>query len=174
MGCGEGAARRRQRGGRRRCRERGGLAGLVLLCPLFDYVGRMLSGKPYWSTARMALTDDGVDLLAKRGWLEHAGHFRIGRALLNEICCFQAHDRVEELTVPLLTVHGSADDVAPHETSHRFTWMADDPEFATIDGAGHMFVHPDDDDGAGGEHPATRRYREAACSRVLNWIDDRI
>ena len=148
------------------------LAGLVLLCPVFDYAGRMLRGKPYWDRNRLT-ANGAAELFSGRGWLEH-GEFRIGPAMLNEIAGLQVDParRVADLGVPLLTIHGSVDSVAPYDMSHRCTWRADEPEFATIEGADHMFTDPDDDESCG--HPATRRFRNAACGRAIDWMGDRV
>ena len=148
------------------------LCGLVLLCPLFDYGKRMLFSSTHWTTGR-GLDDDGVDMVRVRGWLDHhTGGFRIGSAMLNEFVFLRPQDRVGDLDVPLLTIHADADDVAPYGTSNRCTWRADDPDFVTIKGAGHMFVHHDDNGDC--KHPATQRFRDAVCDNAVEWIGDRV
>ena len=143
-------------------------AGLVLLNPLFDYPRRLLHGKPWWSAARMGLTEEGMDALVERGWLDHHG-FRIGPAMLNELPCIRPQDRVVGLPMPLLTVHGDADETAPHDISRRCTARARRSEFATIEGADHGFVRRGDDGGGGG-HADTRRFRAAVLDKVASWI----
>ena len=144
------------------------LAGLVLLNPLFDYGKRMLFDKPYWSGG--GLTADGLGMLAGRGWLDH-GEFRIGPAMLNELLCIRPQESVENLGVPLLTVHGDADSMVPHGVSRSCTGRARDSEFVTIGGADHGFVHPDDDGDYA--HPDTLRFREAVFGKVLSWVGAR-
>ena len=143
------------------------LKGLVLLNPLFDYGKRMLFDKPYWDGG--GLTADGLGRLSERGWLDH-GEFRIGPAMLNELFYVRPQDRVEDLGVPLLTVHGDADSMVPHDTSRRCTDRARDSEFVTISGADHGFVHPDDEDYT---HPDTLRFRDAVFDKVLSWMGAR-
>ena len=143
------------------------LRGLVLLNPLFDYGKRMLFDKPYW--IRGGLTNDGLATLSGRGWLEH-GEFKIGPAMFNELFHVRPQDRVGNLGVPLLTVHGNADSMVPHETSRRCTGEACDSEFVTINGADHGFVHPDDEDYT---HPDTLRFRDDVFAKVLSWMGAR-
>lgn len=142
--------------------------GLVLLNPLFDYGRRMLFDKPYWGGG--GLTADGLAALAGRGWLEH-GEFRIGPAMLNELLCVRPQDAVRNLGVPLLTIHGDADTMVPHDVSRRCTEEARDSEFVTIRGADHGFVHPDDE---GYDHPDTLRFRAAVLDKAFSWIGSRI
>ena len=144
------------------------LGGIVLLNPLFDCCGRMLLDKPYWNWSGLA--DDAIGMLARRGWLEHDGGFRIGIAMYNELFCVRPQDRVGEIDAPLLTIHGDADSVASHNVSRACTNMAKDSEFLSIHGADHGFVHPDDVDGT---HPDTRRLRDAALSKAALWISAR-
>ena len=143
-------------------------AGLVLLNPLFDYGRRMLFDKPYWGEG--GLTDDGLAALACRGWLEH-GRFRTGPDMLNELLCIRPQDAVRDLGVPLLTLHGDADTMVPHDVSRRCTEEARDSEFVTIMGADHGFVHPDDE---GYDHPDTVRFRDAVFGKVVSWIGSRM
>ena len=143
------------------------LKGLVLLNPLFDYGKRMLFDKPYWSGG--GLTAGGLGMLAGRGWLDH-GEFRIGPAMFNELLYIRPQSRVGDIGVPLLTVHGDADSMVPHDISRSCTAMARDSEFVTIRGADHGFVHPDDEDCT---HPDTLRFRDAVLSKALSWIEAR-
>ena len=143
------------------------LRGLVLLNPLFDYGKRMLFDKPYWNGR--GLTPDGLGRLEGRGWLDH-GEFRIGPSMFNELLCVRPQDRVGDLGVPLLTVHGDADSMVPHDTSRRCTGRARDSEFVTIRGADHGFVHPDDETYT---HPDTLRFRDAVFGKVLSWMGER-
>ena len=144
------------------------LAGIVLLCPQFDVRSRFLTGKPhYWGPH--GILRAARDLLARRGWLEHDGGFRVGRAMFDELSVVRPQDRIAGVDVPVLTMHGDMDSVAPYDVSHDCTARAPDSEFATIVGADHGFVHPSDGTG-NGEHEDTRRFRDAALSRVVAWI----
>ena len=143
------------------------LAGIVLLCPQFDVRSRFLTGKPhYWGPH--GILRAARDLLARRGWLEHDGGFRVGRAMFDELSVVRPQDRIAGVDVPVLTMHGDVDSVAPYDVSHDCTARAPDSEFATIVGADHGFVHPSDT--GNGEHEDTRRFRDAALSRVVAWI----
>ena len=90
--------------------------GLVLLNPLLDYGKRMLFDKPFWEDG--ALTERGRAELDGRGWLPH-GEFRIGRSLFNELFRIRPHERLKELSVPMLAIHGSADSMVPYEIAKR-------------------------------------------------------
>lgn len=145
------------------------LAGIVLLCPLFDCRKRFLTDKPYWG--RTGLSDEAAAWLAYRGWIEHAGGFRIGRAMYNELSIVRPQDRIADVDVPMLTIHGDADTIAPYGTSRDCTATARDSEFATVAGADHGFAHPDDEDGS---HQDTRRFRDAALAKAVSWIEARL
>lgn len=140
------------------------LRGLVLLNPLFDYARRMLFDKPYWGGG--GLTDDGLRRLEEDGWLDHYG-FRIGPAMFNELLRLRPHERVRDLDVPLLTVHGDADSMAPYGVSRACTGEARRSEFVTVEGADHGFVRPGDEECT---HPDTLRFRDAVYSRALDWM----
>ena len=145
------------------------LAGLVLFSPLFDFRRRLLVDKPYWGPS--GPSKKALAALWCRGWLEHDGGFRIGVNLYNELSVVRPQDRVADVDVPLLAVHGDADSVAPHGVSRACTSTARDSEFATIQGADHGFVHPDDDGARdGGTHPDTRRFRNAALAKAVSWM----
>ena len=144
------------------------LAGIVLLCPQFDVHRRFLADKPhYWGPH--GILRAARDMLARRGWLEHDGGFRVGRGMFDELSVVRPQDRIAGVDVPVLTMHGDLDSVAPYDVSHDCTARAPVSEFATIVGADHGFVHPSDDTG-NGEHKDTRRFRDAALSRVVAWI----
>ena len=138
--------------------------GLVLLNPLFDYGKRMVFDKPYWNEG--GLTNDGLRHLEEFGWLDHNG-FRIGPAMFNELLHLQPYARVKDLDIPLITIHGNADSMVPHDISRRCTGEARKSEFVTVEGADHGFVHPDDEDYT---HPDTLRFRDAVYKRVLDWM----
>lgn len=137
--------------------------GLVLLNPLLDYGRRMIFDKPYWSGG--GLTDAGIARLSGRGWLDH-GEFRIGPAMFNELLYMRPQDRVRDLAIPLLVIHGDKDSVVPHGTARRCAGEARDSEFVTVEGADHGFVHPDDEDYT---HPDTLRFRDGVFKKVLEW-----
>lgn len=138
--------------------------GLVLLNPLFDYGKRMVFDKPYWDGS--GLTEDGLRSLAERGWLDHNG-FRIGPAMFNELLHLQPYARVRDIDIPLITIHGDADSMVPHDISRRCTGEARDSEFVTVEGADHGFVHPDDEDYT---HPDTLRFRDSVYEKALGWM----
>ena len=145
------------------------LAGLVLFSALFDCRKRLLTTKPYWGPS--GPSREAVAALWCRGWLGHDGGFRIGRGLYNELTVVRPQDRAADVDVPLLAVHGDADSVAPYDVSRACTSTARDSEFATIKGADHGFVHPDDDGAKdSGTHPDTRRFRHAALGKAVSWM----
>lgn len=141
------------------------LAGLVLLCPLFDFRRRFLTEKPYWGAA--GPSEEAQDHMARRGWLEHDGGFRIGPAMYNELSVVRPQDRAADVDVPLLAIHGNEDSIAPHDVSRYCTATARDSEFVSIAGADHGFAHPDDDDGT---HADTQRFRDEVLARAVSWI----
>ena len=141
--------------------------GLVLLNPLFNYGKRMVFDKPYWNGG--GLTEDGLRSLAERGWLDHNG-FRIGPAMFNELLHLQPYARVRDLDIPLITIHGDADSMVPHDISRRCTGEVRDSEFVTVEGADHGFIHPDDEDYT---HPDTLRFRDAVYKKALEWMGAR-
>ena len=144
------------------------LAGIVLLCPLFDCRKRFLTDRPYWSGT--GLSDEAAAGLAYRGWLEHAGGFRIGRAMYNELSIVRPQDRIADVDIPVLTIHGDVDAVAPYDTSRAYAAKAKDSEFVAVRGADHGFVHPDDESC---RHPDTRRLRDEALAKAVSWISAR-
>lgn len=141
--------------------------GLVLLNPLLDYGRRMLFDKPFWEGG--ALTKGGQEGLNGEGWLPH-GEFRMGKALFNELFCIRPHERLKELGVPLLAIHGSSDSVAPYEIARGCVSECLDSEFVTVEGADHGFAHPGDGDL---ERPETERFRKGVIEKVADWAGKR-
>ena len=145
----------------------GSLSGVVLLNPLLDYAKRMLFDKAFWRDG--ALTEDGVRDLCRDGWLGH-GEFRIGRPLLNELFFIRPQEKIKDLGVPLLTMHGDADSMVPHDTAKERTQECAGSEFVTVRGADHGFTHPGDEEF---DHPETLRFRAAVFERALEWMKKR-
>ena len=145
--------------------------GVVLLNPLFEYDKRLVYGRADWHDG--SLTKRGMDAMAGRGWLRH-GEFRMGAALFNEALRIRPQHRVASLCVPMLTVHGDADSVAPFDVSRIWTTMAVDNKFVAIHGADHGFTHPDECRGGGEQrrcgHPDTERFRGEAIDATVDWI----
>lgn len=140
------------------------LRTLVLLNPLFDYALRMLYSKPYWNQNK--LTDEGMKTLKKQGWLPH-GSFHMGRALVNELLHIKPYEKMQQLTIPVLTIHGDKDSMVPYEIAKRYGLPNPKSGFITIEGADHGFTHPDDEDFT---HPTTIKNREVVFNKVIDWI----
>ncbi len=64
-------------------------------------------------------------------------------------------DSIVDVKVPILIVHGTADDVVPVEHAHGLAERAPDAELVVIDGALHVL-----------------RRDERAVERVLRWLDE--
>jgi uncharacterized protein len=91
------------------------VARLVMLCPRIDYKKRTIDSRPYW-------TDDYLDEahaagLTEQGFIQYAPTFRHGRAFLNEVFWLQPHTVLGDIQAPTLIVHGTADTLAPIDTS---------------------------------------------------------
>ena len=142
----------------------GRLAGLVLLNPLLDYAKRMLFDKPFWRGR--SLDGKAAEDLRVRGWLEH-GRFRMGRPLINELLLIRPHESIRDLKIPLLTMHGDADSMVPHDVSKKCTQECARSEFVTVRGADHGFARPGDEDL---DHPDTLRFRGEVLARTLEWL----
>lgn len=140
------------------------IRGVMLFNPLLDYAKRMIFDKEFWRDG--ALTEDGIRDLSGDGWLGH-GEFRIGRPLLNELFHIRPQEKIKDLEVPLLTIHGDADSMVPYDTAKERTLECAGSEFVTVGGADHGFTRPGDEEF---DHPETLRFREVVFERALEWI----
>ena len=138
---------------------------LVLLNPVLNYGQRMLYSKSYWSKDH--ITTGGAKILQKQGWLHH-GSFRMGRALINELFYVKPFEKISDIMIPILTIHGDKDSMVPINVSKKFAKSNKKSEFMSIKGADHGFTNPDDEDFT---HPNTLQFRSIVFNKVLSWIN---
>ena len=146
------------------CGNHESLSGVILFNPLLDYAKRMIFDKEFWRDG--SLTEEAVRDLGGRGWLAH-NEFRIGRPLLNELFHIRPHEKLKDLRVPLLTIHGDADSMVPHNIAKARTQECPRSEFITVEGADHGFTRPGDEEF---DHPDTLRFRDAVFAKALEWM----
>ena len=143
----------------------GSLSGVMLLNPLPDYAERTHFDKEFWRDG--ALTEEGARDLERDGWLRH-GRFRMGRPLLDELFFIRPQEKIKDLGVPLLTMHGGADGAVPHDTAKERTRECAGSEFVTVSGADHGFAHPGDEEF---DHPETLRFRAGVFEKAPEWME---
>lgn len=139
---------------------------IVLLNPILDYARRMLFTKPYWDKDHLTLK--GAQNLRKSGWLPH-GSFKMGRGLINELLFIKPFEKISEITIPILTIHGDKDSMAPFDIAKKYTKANKKSEFVPIKGADHGFTNPDDEEFT---HPNTIKFRSIVFEKVMNWIKE--
>lgn len=139
---------------------------LVLINPLFNYKGRLIEEKPYWS-------DDQIDTaagreLSERGFVAHSPSFRLGRPLLNELFYLRPQDELDRVLAPTLIIHGTGDTFVPISSSREHvTKIRAETKLIEIDGAQHGIAVHDDPQYV---DPQTQAWQAQAISDIVRWI----
>lgn len=76
---------------------------------------------------------------------------------------------MNDLSIPVLTIHGDHDSMVPFEIAKKYGTPNNQCSFVTIEGADHGFTNPDDEDFT---HPDTIRFRSVVFEKVLKWISE--
>jgi len=100
--------------------------GMVLLCPAFGFMGRMPE------------LPDGADTVLYRG------EYELHRSVFEDALQYDESTLAARLGMPILLVHGTADDVIPLASSEAFfaALPSDRKEFLRIEGGDHRLNEP--------------------------------
>ena len=119
-----------------------GVESLVLLNPVLDLERTFL--KPELPWARRSFHEEGFRSLKERGYLLIDGHFRVGKALIEEMKTFRPYDVLCSLELPTLTLHGDRDTFVSYDIARQYGYPNPRSRFVTIPGAEHGFGRPED------------------------------
>lgn len=139
---------------------------LVLLYPLFNYKGRLIDEKPYWS-------DDYIDAdaareLSEQGFVAHSPSFRLGRPLLNELFYLRPREELAKIGAPTLVVHGTADTFIPVSSSREhITKINAETKLIEVEGAQHGLAVHDDPQYL---NPQSQEWQAQAILDIVSWI----
>lgn len=139
---------------------------IVLLNPLLDYGRQMLFLKPYWHDGK--LSSEGAETLKKQGWLPHR-RFKMGRELVNELLYIKPYEKMGNLSIPVLTIHGDHDSMVPFEIAKKYGMPNNQCSFVAIKGSDHGFRSIDSKDFA---HPDAIRFKNIVFEKILDWISE--
>ncbi|MGI8335716.1 alpha/beta hydrolase [Actinomadura scrupuli] len=138
---------------------------LVLFNPLLNYKKRFVDDKPYWHDDH--LSREAGRELAESGSLKHSPTFKLGRPLLNEVFHLQPHQVLNEISMPTLIVHGTADTFIPVESSRDALRQIKDAQLVEIEGAQHGFALHDDPQYL---DPQTQAWQAHVIRTVTDWL----
>lgn len=140
---------------------------LVLLNPQLDHRTRFIDEKPWWVDD--VLDDEHAQQLDARGYLDHAGSVRTGRAMLNEVFWIRACTVLDRLQVPTLLLHGTEDILIPIDSSRSAAARIAQADLVEFPGAAHGLSVPGD-----GRYllPQTRAWQRAAFAAIASWVLD--
>ena len=117
-----------------------GIACLVLLNPVLDLRRTFLEPEVLWP--KQSFNAAGFEHLEEHGFLWLDGHFKIGRALVDEMRTCAPYQQLARLEIPVLTLHGDEDTCVPHAVSQLHGVPNPRSRFVTIPGADHGFGRP--------------------------------
>ncbi|HEX6512140.1 MAG TPA: alpha/beta fold hydrolase [Chloroflexota bacterium] len=127
---------------------------LVLLNPVLDLLKTFL--EPVCPWPRASFNAPGFAHLERHGFLWLDGHFKIGRALVEEMRRAAPGERLKGLDIPVLTLHGDADGCVPYEVARELGAPNPRSRFVTVPGADHGFGRPHE--------------REQVVQAALDWL----
>lgn len=148
-------------------RHPGQVRRLVLINPLLDYKQRFIDGKSEWHDDQVS--EDAGQALTGRGFLPHSPAFRLGRPLLNEVFYLDPRQALDDLTVPVLIVHGTKDTFIPVSSSRAAVGEITraSARLIEIEGAQHGIAVHDD---PGYADPQTQRWQASVISSITGWV----
>lgn len=139
---------------------------LVLINPLLNYRKRFIDDKPYWHDGQ--IDQEAGAKLAADGYIDHNPTFKLGRPLLNEVFYFRPNESLDELSLPVLVVHGTADTFIPVDSSRDLARsLGDCARLLEIEGAQHGIAVPDD---PGYLDPRTQGWQAQVITAIADWL----
>jgi uncharacterized protein len=132
-------------------------SSLVLWNPVLDYEKTFLNPKLGW--AKEYFNEIGYRNLNSRGFLM-LEDFQIGTTLVDEMRAIKPYRLMQQISCPVLTLHGDKDSKVPFEISEKYAMCNKSNEFIVLKGAEHAFLRPQD--------------REIAVSRSVDWFSNHV
>jgi pimeloyl-ACP methyl ester carboxylesterase len=100
--------------------------------------------------------------------LSHSPTFKLGRPLLNEVFYLWPDQAVDQITVPMLVLHGTGDTFIPVQSSRDLVMKVAGPaELIEIDGAQHGIAAHDDPQYL---DPRTQAWQATAIQSITAWL----
>jgi len=139
---------------------------LVLINPLLNYRKRFVDDKPYWTNGQ--INEEAAARLAADGYLEHSPTFKLSRPLLNEVFYLRPHEALDQITLPVLIVHGTGDTFIPVESSRGLAdCLGERAQLVEIEGAQHGIAVPEDPKYL---DPQTRAWQKQTIGQIAAWL----
>lgn len=140
--------------------------GLVLINPLLDYRKRFIEDKPFWSDGEID-EEAGARLMAD-GFIAHSPTFKLGRPMLNEVFYLRPVDSLDQVPVPVLIVHGTADTFIPVESSRSLAArLGTRAQLVEIEGAQHGIAAYDDPQYL---DPRSQVWQAQVIEKIARWL----
>lgn len=142
------------------------IKGLVLLCPVLDYVSTFL--KPIVPWAKGSFNKSGFENLDKKGFLLLDDEFELGAKLIEEFKVIKPYEFLAEVKSPLLVIHGDKDSMVPFKVSKKYSKPNEKSHFIAIKNADHGFVDANDETGKSNN---SIRNKRKAIEASIAWIE---
>lgn len=113
----------------------GAIKSLAFLFPVIDY-GSLLEQKTGW--AKQYFGPDAIINIETRGFAKIGSRgFEIGRELIAEMNDFKPWREISKIKIPVLFVHGDADDAVPLQDSIKYSRNMNNSKLEVIAGGEH-------------------------------------
>ncbi len=138
------------------------LASVVLLAPVLNYAHDYLALEQLGSTA--GIHERAAADLQRDGSLKTSGR-RFSRAMICELPHFGARPSPD---LPVLLMHGDADNAVPYDLSVAFAEEFEAVELVTVPGTDHGFATPGDEEL---DWPSTLDNHQHVYERIIEWLE---
>jgi hypothetical protein len=108
----------------------------VLWNPIIDYHSIL---KPELPWPKKYFNEKAMEKLEKQGYIEIGSlHFKAGKKLFEEMKILKLWEKIKDIKIPILFVHGNKDTYVPYEDSVKYSKLVN-AKLETIEGAEHGF-----------------------------------
>lgn len=114
--------------------------GMILLNPVLDLQKTFLESKLPWP--QKSFHAAAYRELEEQGYFLLDGRLKIGKELMEELRTKTPYRMLKRIGVPILMVHGDADQYVPYEVTKEHAATCKNCEFVTIPEANHGFGRP--------------------------------
>jgi len=139
--------------------------GLVLLCPVLDYVYTFLNPIVPW--AKDIFNKKGFKHLSEKGFLLLDDEFELGAKLIEEFKVIKPYEFLKKIKIPVLAIHGDKDSMVPYKVSKKYGKPNKVSLFITIKNAEHGFIDSNDESG---ESIKSLKNKRTVIEKVVEWI----
>lgn len=133
------------------------ILSMVLWNPVLDLKKTFLDPNDRSGWAAQSFNEEGFAHLEKHGYMWLDESFKLGRSLIEEMRVVKPYEYLEQIRIPVLTLHGDRDTYVPYGVAKRYAKCNDVSEFVTVPGSEHGFGRSED--------------RRFIIPRTINWID---